>query len=56
MTEYAKSRLSWLSSGFLKTSDSGQRHLHKSALENQSLAVSAMAGFLGKGIRSCGRL
>ena len=39
-----------------KSSDSGQRNLLKPALENQSLAVSRMAGFLGKGIRSCTRL
>jgi hypothetical protein len=39
-----------------QTSDSGQRNLLKPALENQSLAVSGMAGFLGKGIRSCSRL
>ena len=42
--------------GCPETSDSGQLNLLKPALENQSLAGSRMAGFLGKGIRSCGRL
>jgi hypothetical protein len=36
-----------------KTSDFGQPNLPKPALENQSFALSGMAGFLGKGIRSC---
>ena len=39
-------------SGCPKTSDSGQRNLLKPALENQSLAVSRVAGFLGKGTRT----
>lgn len=39
-----------------QTSDSGQRNLLKLALENLSLAVSRLEGFLGKGIRNFNRL
>ena len=37
-----------------ETSDSGQRNLLKPPLENQSLGLSRMAGFLGKGNHSDG--
>ena len=39
-----------------ETVDSGQRNLLKPPLENQPLAMGLMAGFSGKGIRSCGGL
>ena len=44
---------SWACAGSApKSSDSGQRNLLKPGLENQSFAVSGMAGFLGKEIRN----